>query len=312
MAHAALRPMLLTAFLLAAATSPVTAAPLTIDGETTLKYETIRYHRSDVADISDTERTLRLNFHQALSEQTEIFFRFGHQSYAGSATKENNSGLDQYGLLVNNKDMLFKIGSQDTYLGAYGAMFDNSSNAGFGMFKGIDWRTTTGRIQYHATFGKLDSALFSDSANHTISGGEIAYFAGSTRFMASALHIPHLEKATTFTGFSVNSPHGKAEYLAEYVRSSAPDQNQGILVGINYQPTEYQAIKILGGEIQDKAVPEGKASLGGYDNSLRGFQIAFIQALTPQDRLSLKYTVAQTITFDIPIHKTEIEYTHTF
>lgn len=301
-------------FLLFAAFVPVAqAAPLTFDGETVVKYETIRYHTEGIQDVAHTQRTLRLTFHQPVSSTTEAFLRFGHQSYTDSEEKETKKGLDQYGLLFKTDTLTAKLGSQDTYLGAFGVMFDNSSNVGEGMLTGIDLRYKQSRLEYHLAAGSLDASLFDDGKSRPLTGGELAYFAGSTRFMASYLHIPDLAKpASDFSGFSINAPQGKAEWITEYVHSSAASANQAFLFGLTYQPRLGQAVKIVCGEIQTNAVPEGKSSLGGYDNGIRGFQAGLFQALTLHDSIMLKYSQVHTIDLNIPISKTELQYTHSF
>ncbi len=290
-----------------------TAQPITIEGDTTIKYESLQYKTPGISDLESVERTIRLNMATPLSAQTSLFLRLGHQSYSGDSTDSTKTALDQYGLSWKTSHRTVRIGSQDTYLGAYGAMFDNSSNVGEGMFRGIDIRDERGTNHYHLATGRLDPNLFDDARSRTFVGTEWAHYVGNTRLLTSYLHIPNLpKKADDFVGFSINHPSGKGEWLTEFVRSSAPTGNQAFLVGLNYQPTEKQALKLIAGQLLDNAVPEGKSSLGGYDNGIRGFQLTMIQALNPSNRISLKYTAVETITANIPIRKTEIEYAYVF
>ena len=289
------------------------AKQLTIEGETTVKYESLQYRTPGIADLEFIESTIRLTANSPLSAQTSLFLRLGHQSYSGDQTDPSKTALDQYGLMWKNPHRTIRIGSQDTYLGAYGAMFDNSSNVGEGMLRGIDIREERGTNHYHLSSGRLDSILFDDAQSRTFFGSEWAHYFGNTRLLASYLYIENLpKKADDFWGFSINAPSGKGEWLAELVHSSAPTANQAILVGVNYQPTEKQALKLVAGQLMDNAIPEGIASLGGYDNGIRGFQLTAIQALNSSNRISLKYTRAETITSDIPIRKMEAEYTYLF
>lgn len=289
------------------------AQQLVIEGEATVKYESLQYKTVGIPDLNFMERTIRLTVNSPLSAQTSLFLRLGHQSYSGNYIIPAKTAVDQYGLTWKSPTKTIVIGSQDTYLGAYGAMFDNSSNVGEGMFRGIDIRDTSGPNRYHLVSGRLDSFLFEDAQSRSFFGAEWAHYVGDTRFLASYLHIPNLpKKADDFVGFSINSPVGKGEWLMEFVRSSASTANQALLVGINYQPTKSQAIKLVVGRLYDNAVPEGKASLGGYDNGIRGCQFTFIQALNPSNQIAIKYSPAETITSHIPIRKTEIEYTHLF
>lgn len=289
------------------------AQEITIEGEATVKYESRQYNTPGIADLEFVERTMRLKATTPLSAETSLFLRLGHQSYSGHNTDPTKTAFDQYGLLWKNPHRTIVLGSQETYLGAYGAMFDNSSNVGEGMFLGIDIRENRGQNHYHLASGRLDPALFDDSQSRNFFGAEWAHYLDDTRLLVSYLHIPNLpKKADNFVGFSINAPVGKGEWIAEYVQSSAPTANRALLVGLNYQPTEKQAFKVIAGEILDNAVPEGKSTLGGYDNGIRGFQFTVIQALNPSNRISIKYTQAETITSNIPIKKTEIEYTHVF
>ncbi|WP_378955724.1 hypothetical protein [Pelosinus sp. sgz500959] len=291
----------------------VQAQPLSIEGEATVKYESLQYKTPGIADLEFIERTIRINAKTPLSAQTSLFLRLGHQSYSGNSTDSDKTALDQYGLIWKNPRQTLVIGSQDTYLGAYGAMFDNSSNVGEGMFRGVDIRADRGLDHYHFVSGRLDPALFEDARSRTFFGTEFAHYLGDTRLLASYLHIPNLPKKTDdFVGFSINSPIGKGELLSEFVHSSASTANQALLVGINYQATDRQAFKLVVGQLLDNAIPEGKSSLGGYDNGIRGFQVTAIQALDLSNRIATKYTRAETVTSDIPIRKIEIEYTHLF
>lgn len=289
------------------------AQQLVIEGEATAKYESLSYRTPGIPDLEFVERTVRLTARSPLSAQTSLFLRLGHQSYSGNSIDPDRTAIDQYGLTWKSPTKTVIIGSQETYLGAYGAMFDNSSNVGAGMFRGIDIRGTSGSDRYHLVSGRLDSRLFEDAQARDFYGAEWAHYVGDTRLLVSFLHMPDLPKeADNFVGFSINSPAGKGEWLAEFVRSSAPAANHALLVGVNYQPTNYQALKLVAGRIADNAVPEGKSSLGGYDNGIRGFQFTAIQALNPANRIALKYTRAETITYHIPIRKTELEYTYLF
>ncbi len=289
------------------------AQQLVMEGEATAKYESLTYKTDGIPDQEFVERTIRLTVRSPLSEQTSLFLRLGHQAYSGNSIDPERTAIDQYGLTWKSPTQTITIGSQETYLGAYGAMFDNSSNVGAGMFRGIDIRGTSGLDRYHLVSGRLDSRLFEDAQARSVYGAEWAHYAGDTRLLASYLHMPDLPKeAEHFVGFSINSPAGKGEWLAEFVRSSAPAANHALLVGVNYQPTNYQALKLVAGRIADNAIPEGIASLGGYDNDIRGGQFTAIQALNPSNRIAIKYTRAETITSHIPIRKTELEYTYLF
>lgn len=289
------------------------AQQIVMEGEATAKYESRKYKTAGIPDPEFMERTLRLTVRSPLSAQTSLFLRLGHQSYSGKTIDPDRTALDQYGFTWKSATKTVTIGSQETYWGAYGAMFDNSSNVGAGMFRGIDIRGTSGSNRYHVVSGRLDSRLFEDAQARNFYGAEWAQYAGDTRFLASYLHMPDLPKeAEHFVGFSINSPSGKGEWLAEFVRSSAPTANHALLVGVNYQPTNYQALKLVAGRIADNAVPEGKSTLGGYDNGIRGGQFTAIQALNSSNRIAIKYTRAETITSHIPIRKTELEYTHLF
>lgn len=289
------------------------AQQLVMEGEATAKYESRKYKTAGIPDPEFMERTLRLTVRSPLSAQTSLFLRLGHQSYSGKPIDPDRTAIDQYGFTWKSATQTITIGSQETYLGAYGAMFDNSSNLGEGMFRGIDIRGTSGSDRYHLVSGRLDSRLFADAQARSFYGAEWAHYAGDTRLLASFLHMPNLPKeADNFIGFSINSPAGKGEWLAEFVHSSASTANQALLVGVNYQPTNYQALKLVAGRLADNSVPEGNSTLGGYDNGICGFQLTAIQALNLTNRIALKYTRAETITSNIPIRKTELEYTHLF
>lgn len=289
------------------------AQSLTVVGEANVKYEWRQYKGIDTNDLEFAEKTICLTATAPLSLESTLFFRLGHQSYNGDSTDSEKTAFDQYGVVWKNSSQTIILGSQDTYLGAYGAMFDNSSNVGEGMFRGIDIRKQRGANHYHFSSGRLDPALFDDDQSRSFFGTEWAHYVGDTRLLVSYLHMPNLPKKNDdFLGFSINHPAGKGEYLTEFVHSSASTANQAILVGINYQPTEKQAFKLVAGQLLDNAIPEGKSSLGGYDNGIRGYQLTLIQALDAGNRIALKYTKAKTITSDIGIQKTELEYTCLF
>lgn len=290
----------------------VQAQSLIITGDSTVKYESLQYKTAGLADLEFVEKTIRLNATTSLSTQTSLFLRVGHQSYSDNSVP-TRTALDEYGITWTGAHRTVVIGNQDTYFGAYGALFDNSSNVGDGLLRGIDIRGARGLETYHLTTGRLDPTLFTDDQSHLLSGAEWAHYFGTTRLLASYLHITNLPQNTDdFAGFSVNSPVGKGEFIAEFVQSSAAISNQALLFGANYQPTKQQVIRLVVGQLLDNSVPAGKASLGGYDTGIRGFQCNVTQGFGPSNRLSAKYSHAKTITSDIPIRKTELEYTHLF
>ncbi|MBP2661022.1 MAG: hypothetical protein H6Q69_4054 [Firmicutes bacterium] len=291
----------------------VQAQQLIMEGKTTVKYESRQYKHPNLADVDFVERTIRLTGTAPLSAQTSLFLRLGHQSYSGDAVDSAKTAIDQYGLRWKNARTTVTIGSQETYIGASGAIFDNSLNVGEGMLHGIDIRDKRGRNAYHLSSGRLDSALFDDNQSRSFFGMEWARYSGNIRLLFSYLRIPNLPtQADDFTGFSISSPMGKAEWLTEMIHSSAPTENQAFLLGMKYYPTKQQTIKLIIGKLPDNSVPKGKSSLGGYDNGIRGFQLSAIHALTPSNRLAVKYSHVKTITGNIPIRKTEIEYTQLF
>jgi len=292
--------------------SPVQAQPLVFTGEATIKYESLQYKTPGLTDQEFVEKTILLNATTPLSAQTSLFLRMGHQSYSDNSIHAKTA-LDQYGVTWKDSHRTIVIGSQDTYFGACGALFDNSSNVGDGLLRGFDMRGTNGHNAYHLTTGRLDPTLFTDDRAHLLSGTEWAHYFGTTRLLVSYLHIANLpQKTDDFAGLSLNAPLGKGEFIAEMVHSSASLSNQALLVGATYQPTKQQAIRLIAGQLLDNAVPAGKASLGGYDNGIRGFQCNVMQALGTSQRLTVKYSHAETITSNIPIRKMELEYTHLF
>lgn len=291
----------------------VQAQQLLMEGDATVKYESRQYKEVNITDMNFIERTIRLNGSAPLSAKTSLFFRFGHRSYSGDIMDSDKNKIDQYGLRWKNSHKIVTLGSQEAYVSASGAMFDNSSNIGEGMFKGIDYRDKNGHNAYHFIGGRIDSALFADNQSRSLLGAEWARYFGDVRLLFSYLHIPDLPKqADDFTGFSLSSPLGKAELLTEMAFSSAPTDNKAFLLGVKYSPIKHQTIKLIVGKLPDNAVPKGKSSLGGYDNGIRGFQISTIHALTLSNRLVVKYSHVRTITGNIPIRKTEVEYTQLF
>lgn len=289
------------------------AQQVTLEGEATVKYELQQYQKSGIADREFIKKTMHLTATTPLSAKTTLFLRVGHQSYSGDSSEPTKTALDQYGLRWKNSHTTITFGSQETYLGTSGAIFDNTLNVSEGMFQGIDIRNKKGSHAYHLIGGRLDADLFADHRAHPFIGGELARYFGNTRFLVTYLHMPDLPiPADEFRGCSINSPMGKAEWFAEWIRSSASYRNQAFLAGIKYYPTKRQLFKLVAGELSDNSVPAGKSSLGGYDNGIRGFQLTAAHSLTSFNRLAIKYSNVKTITTDIPIQKTEVEFIHLF
>jgi len=285
------------------------AQPLTVEGDVTLKYERVKHDSGDATE-NNQEHTVRLNVSQQLDERTEAFMRYGYRYFGGDNTDDNLSKLDQYGIRYKPADnTLITLGVQETTLGMYSGKLDLSDQIGQGMLKGINAQIGDGPLQYHILGGRLDKSLFADNEDKNTIGFEVIHEAGDRALSAEYLHINGLSNASNFYGLSAKQTIGKAEALAEYLRSNASSDQYGIIYGVNYAPTEKDSLALTQRYIKNNAIPEG---LGAYDPNERGTELAWERKLGETSNLTLTYEISKELGSNDKDKTTTLEYSLSF
>ena len=216
------------------------AAPVEFDGQVKVQY------RSNTADGSpDTQGgiySFRLNAKTALSNNVDLFARFAAQSLSGdkigpdfSKSKYGNSVavLDQYGIIVKDKDFQYKVGRQGLSISPTALLYSSEGYIGedMALFDGVVATGKSGVTSLQIVAGKSDKdtkdkvysvhASYSPVKDWTV-GGTIAKAnpnAGSDR---------------TFWGTDVQYTTGKASFVADYLKSDADTKNDALVLGVTY------------------------------------------------------------------------------
>lgn len=222
-------------------TGVVFANPIDFDGQVKVQY------RSNTREMQpDTQGgifSIRLNAKTALGNHVDAFARFAAQTLSGDKIgadfmqgKYGQNGIaaiDQYGIIVKDKDFQFKIGRQGLSITPTALLYSSEGYMGeeHGFFDGVVATGKSGVTSLQVVAGKSDTgtkdkvyslhASYSPAKDWTV-GGTIAK------------SQPNVGSDRTYWGTDVQYTMGKASFVADYLKSDADTNNDALLVGLNY------------------------------------------------------------------------------
>lgn len=217
------------------------ANPIELDGQVKVQYRSNT--RENVRDSQGGIFSLRLNAKMALSNSVDVFARFAAQTLSGdkigsdfmqSKYGENDIAvIDQYGMIIKDKDFQFKVGRQGLSITPTALLYSSEGYMGeeHGFFDGVVATGKSGVTSLQVVAGKSDNdtkdkvysvhASYSPAKDWTV-GGTVAK------------SDPNAGSDKTYWGTDVQYTTGKASFVVDYLKSDADTNNDALLVGVNY------------------------------------------------------------------------------
>lgn len=285
----------------------VAASPPTLSGDVKFKWEAAQ--PADAEQEENFESTLRLRLEGEAGRQAKWFVRYGLRDLQGDASHERTSRMDQYGLRWGGEGESLTLGAQDVILGPWGSMVDLTDNVGNTMLTGADWQTHWGQAEVRLLGGRLGEDLFADQQRRHLWGVEVGGVFGTAHVALAGLTLSDVAVGGHYWQLSASQPWGKAEVLAEVLRSNAGSDKRGWVAGVAYHPTEQDTFSLHQRRLEAQAVPEG---LGGYDADSKALELDVSRTLTDNQTLTLKREWSKTISGDVSNQVTSVEWNLTF
>ncbi|MDF2635206.1 MAG: hypothetical protein K0R78_2080 [Pelosinus sp.] len=221
-------------------TGAVFAAPVEFDGQVKTQYRA--QTRDNEADTTGGIFSFRLNAKTALSNNVDLFARFAAQSlsgdHIGADFNKDKYGtnvvvIDQYGFILKDNGFQYKIGRQGLSISPTALLYSSEGYIGdkHGLFDGV---VATGKsgvtsLQVVAGQGDIDNkdrvysihASYSPAKDWTV-GGTVA------------TSNPNVGSDRTYWGTDVQYATGKANFVADYLKSDEDTKNDAIVLGVSY------------------------------------------------------------------------------
>ncbi len=221
-------------------TGAALAAPVEFDGQVKTQY------RSNTTDGASDKQGgifgIRLNAKTALSNNVDLFARFAAQSLSGDKIGPdfdtakygtNVAVIDQYGITVKDKDFQYKIGRQGLSISPTALLYSSEAYIGENMsfFDGVVATGKSGVTSLQVAIGKSDQstkdkvyslhASYSPAKDWTVGG-------------TLAKSNPNAGSDKTYWGTDVQYALGKANFVADYLKSDADANNDALVLGVSY------------------------------------------------------------------------------
>lgn len=222
-------------------TGVVFANPIELDGQVKVQYRS--QTRETQADTQGGIFSFRLNAKTALGNNVDAFARFAAQTLSGDKIGadfmqgrygRNGIGtIDQYGIILKEKDFKFKVGRQGLSITPTALLYSSEGYIGeeHGFFDGVVATGKSGVTSLQVVAGESDTgtkdkvyslhASYSPAKDWTV-GGTIAK------------SKPNTGSDKTYWGTDVQYTTGKASVTVDYLKSDADTNNDALLVGMNY------------------------------------------------------------------------------
>lgn len=216
------------------------AAPVEFDGQVKVQYRAQTKEANP--DTTGGIFSFRLNAKTALSNNVDLFARFAAQSLSGdhigpdfNTTKygTNVVVIDQYGFILKDSGFQYKVGRQGLSISPTALLYSSEGYIGdrHGLFDGVVATGKSGVTSLQVVAGKSDidtkdkvysvHASYSPVKDWTV-GGTVAK------------SNPNTGSDKTYWGTDVQYTIGKANFVADYLKSDADTRNDALVLGVSY------------------------------------------------------------------------------
>lgn len=267
------------------------AEPVKLSGDVAVKYE--RDTASGDPATSGTMYTLKLKGETELGAGWSLYARLGAQ-YATqptladySADRKSVVAVDQFGLIHEADNVIYKLGRQDVTLGTTALLYSRAdSNIGKRNFvDGLVASGSVGGVNLTAVIVQEDNPGSQDNKIYAIRSGF-----NPTQHLNWGLTLGHYQDDTngstnhwavdgTYTG-------GKSSLTAEYTKSSSSADNKAYAATWNYDFDDKTTVYITGFRVETNG-DMGKQS--DFDNDNKGIYYGVNYKLSDADSMEVVY-----------------------
>lgn len=272
------------------------AAPVSLSGDTTLKYESAAV--ADASVESATRFSIRLLAEKKLTETWSLYARLGAQyttnplftdfnTAAYAADAKAATAIDQFGAVYKAESFSAKLGRQTAMIGSTLLLYNrDDANIGKDAFvEGIKLEAAAGRFDLSGIYARENNLWtanndlfavraaynFSKHANLGLLYGQYRYLDGNT---------------TRHWAVDGTVKSGKHTFTAEYTQSDASDQNKAYALVWNYAFDDKTSLCIKNFRVETNG-DMGKQS--DFDNNHQGFHYGLTRAFNKTLSLELVY-----------------------
>lgn len=273
---------LVAAFVLSIAGSAF-AAPITFDGMVSIQYRENTY--SNAPDFNNTITKFVLNGKApAFGDNVDLYFRLGAEKvseagsgrdfvqFPGSDTK-SAFALDQFGFVYKNAGWNYKIGRQDTTLGATALLYNNDFFVGKHIFN--DGITITGKSGVtDLKVVAVQEERYADSSDNKLYALAASYKPADKWTLGATVARYDMVAGAASNHYAVNVGYdcGKASFFGEYAKSDADVSNKAYDFGMSYSFDKKNAAYAIYHRT------EANGDIGGmtdFDNGEKGMYYGF-------------------------------------
>ena len=267
------------------ATAAASAAPVTLNGETAIKFNR---EKEDDSAHSGTAYTLKLMAETKLNDNLSAYARLGAQNVGKNlvgvdfntdaySDKTSVIAIDQFGLILEEGNLTYKLGRQDAAVGTTALLYGRlDSNIGKDSF--VDGLSVAG------TIGVTDiSALLAREDNTT--GGNNYVYALRTGYNLSGdtnvgLTLGRFDNSagpsTNHWAIDGTYNYGRNSWTAEFGKSNSNTDNTALAVVWNYDRNDKTAFSVTGFRVEANGAMGEQSDFG---SNLRGVHYAISHSI---------------------------------
>lgn len=275
-------------------TPVLSAAPLTVSGNITAKYQSQTSLETPVE--SGTTYSISVRGEQSIAKNMSLFLRFSAQyatnpqlgdfdvAFQGINTKMV-AGFDQFGLIYKPKNFTFILGRQEAQVGKTALLYSRSeTNIGYNRFvDGLSVNASEGSFKFMASavwennFGLPNNNYYALRTGYNLSkASNIGFTWAQYKYVAG--------NTTQHWAVDATTTLGKNAFTAEYAQSNSAESNKAYALTWDYDFDGKTAFYVKHFRV------EANADMGGqsdFDNNNRGFHYGLTHLLS--NKLSVEF-----------------------
>lgn len=258
------------------ATAAASAAPITFNGDTSVKFTR---EKEDDSAHSGTAYTLKLMAETKLNDSLSAYARLGAQNIGKNlvggdfntdaySDKTSVIAIDQFGLILEQGNLTYKLGRQDAAVGTTALLYGRlDSNIGKDNFvDGLSVAGTIGAANVSALFAREDNTEGRSNRVYALHSGF-----NPSENMNVGLTLGRFENSegpsTNHWAVDGTYSYGRNSWTAEFGKSSSNTDNNAMAVAWNYDVNDRTAFNVTGFRVEANGAMGEQSDFG---SNLRG------------------------------------------
>lgn len=299
--------------------SAAIAAPVTITGDTSIKYTREKQDGTDAQ--SGMAYTLRITGETEIANNLTLFTRLGAQStghnlvgsdFNSDAYPDKHSvmSLDQYGLIFKTDSITYKLGRQNATIGTSALLYSRpDTNIGKDNFvDGLSLAGKAGAIELSALMAREDNV---NSDNNRVYAVRTGYSPSDNLNVGITLgrYQNHTAPSTNHWALDGTYKYGKNTWQAELARSNSSSDNNAFVAVWNYDVDDKTAFSVTGFRVEENGDMGGQSDFG---NNLRGIHYGVTRTLNNSTDFEFVFKNEKSLADDLKTKTYEATINYTF